>query len=164
MKLSTTLPIAEKYGEIEEALYHHAVIIVSGETGSGKSTQLPQLALKLGRGVAGRIALTQPRRIAACALAHRLSEELQVPVGKEVGFKIRHNSKISPETYIKVLTDGMLLAEIAGDRLLNEYDTIIVDEAHERTLNIDFLLGYLKKILQERPDLCLLYTSDAADE
>ena len=159
VKLSATLPIAEKYGEIEEALYHHAVIIVSGETGSGKSTQLPQLALKLGRGVAGRIALTQPRRIAARALAHRLSEELQVPVGKEVGFKIRHNSKISPETYIKVLTDGMLLAEIAGDRLLNEYDTIIVDEAHERTLNIDFLLGYLKKILQERPDLKVVITS-----
>lgn len=159
VNLSTTLPVAEKYNEIEQALNGHSVIIVSGETGSGKSTQLPQLALKLGRGVAGRIALTQPRRIAARALANRLSEELQVAVGKEVGFKIRYDSKISPETYIKVLTDGMLLAEIASDRLLAEYDTIIVDEAHERTLNIDFLLGYLKKILKERTDLKVIITS-----
>ncbi len=157
------LPVVEHLDIIREALDSHQVIVLCGETGSGKSTQLPQICLDRGRGVFGRIAHTQPRRIAARSLAARISDELGVETGTAVGYKVRFSDRVSDQTQIKLLTDGMLLAEIQGDRWLNEYDTIIIDEAHERTLNIDFLLGYLKQLLPKRPDLKLIITSATID-
>ncbi len=141
----------------------HQVVVVCGETGSGKTTQLPKICLGLGRGVAGMIGHTQPRRIAARSVAARIAEELGSRVGEAVGFKIRFSDHVSEGTYIKLMTDGVLLAETQGDRFLSQYDTIIIDEAHERSLNIDFLLGYLKQMLPKRPDLKVIITSATID-
>lgn len=157
------LPISDKRDLIIDALKTHQVIVVCGETGSGKSTQLPKICLSLGRGVAGMIAHTQPRRIAARAVATRVAEELGTPLGQHVGFKVRFGDQTSPSTNIKVMTDGVLLAEIQSDPLLEQYDTIIIDEAHERSLNIDFLLGSIKQLLPKRPDLKLIITSATID-
>ncbi len=157
------LPVSQRAGEIETLIRQHQVVILCGETGSGKSTQLPKICLGLGRGVFGKIAHTQPRRIAARSLASRISSELGRELGTAVGYKVRFHDRVGPQTYIKLLTDGMLLAEIQRDRFLNEYDTIILDEAHERSLNIDFLLGYLKQLLKKRSDLKLIVTSATID-
>lgn len=157
------LPVSHKLEDIAAALDKHQVVVICGETGSGKSTQLPKLMLELGRGTRGMIAHTQPRRVAARSIARRLSEELGTEMGQEVGFKIRFKDQVSDKSYIKVLTDGMLLAEVQGDRFLDQYDTIIIDEAHERSLNIDFLLGYLKQLLPKRPDLKVIITSATID-
>ena len=157
------LPITARLDEIRELIDKHQVMVLCGETGSGKSTQLPKICLDVGRGVFGRIAHTQPRRIAARSLASRISSELGCELGTAVGYKVRFHDRVSPATHIKLLTDGMLLAEIQQDRFLNEYDTIILDEAHERSLNIDFLLGYLKQLLQKRRDLKLIVTSATID-
>ncbi len=153
------LPVVARREEIARAIRDHQVVIVSGETGSGKTTQLPKICLELERGVNGLIGHTQPRRIAARTVASRIAQELKTPLGHAVGYKVRFADKLSPDTYIKVMTDGILLAETQGDSLLSAYDTIIIDEAHERSLNIDFLLGYLKQILPRRPDLKLIVTS-----
>lgn len=153
------LPITRERQEIVRAIRENRVVIVCGETGCGKSTQLPKMCLEAGRGLAGKIACTQPRRIAAMTIAQRISEELDQPLGKIVGYKIRFQDRTSPQAYIKILTDGMLLAETQGDRLLTEYDTIIIDEAHERSLNIDFLIGLGRRLLEKRPELKMLITS-----
>ena len=161
------LPVVARREEIARAIAAHPVVIVSGETGSGKTTQIPKICLELGRGVAGMIGHTQPRRIAARTVAARIASELQSPLGHAVGYKVRFTDRVSPDTYIKVMTDGILLAETQRDRLLQAYDTLIIDEAHERSLNIDFLLGYVKELLQDgkdrRPDLKLIVTSATID-
>ena len=146
-----------------QAISNHQVIIVCGETGSGKTTQLPKICLSLGRGVLGVIGHTQPRRVAARSVAARIAHELKSELGGLVGYKVRFNDKVSPDTCIKLMTDGILLAEIHHDPLLKNYDTIIIDEAHERSLNIDFLLGYLRQLLPRRPDLKLIITSATLD-
>ncbi len=153
------LPVVARREEIARAIRQHQVVIVSGETGSGKTTQLPKICLELGRGTNGLIGHTQPRRIAARTVAARIAHELKSPLGHAVGYKVRFSDKLSSDTYIKVMTDGILLAETQGDRLLKAYDTIIIDEAHERSLNIDFLLGYLQRLLPRRPDLKVIVTS-----
>jgi ATP-dependent helicase HrpA len=157
------LPIAAKRAEIAQAIRDHPVVIVCGETGSGKTTQLPKICLDLGRGIAGLIGHTQPRRIAARATAARIAQELQTELGQVVGYKIRFTDRTSPSTYVKLMTDGILLAETQGDPLLAQYDTLIIDEAHERSLNIDFLLGYVRQLLPRRPDLRLVVTSATID-
>ncbi|WP_430231339.1 ATP-dependent RNA helicase HrpA [Nitrosomonas communis] len=157
------LPVVGKREEIAHAIEANQVVIVCGETGSGKTTQLPKICLELGRGVAGLIGHTQPRRIAARTVAMRIASELNSPLGHAVGYKVRFSDSVSKDTYIKLMTDGILLAETQGDPLLRTYDTIIIDEAHERSLNIDFLLGYLKQILVKRPDLKLIVTSATID-
>ena len=153
------LPISALVREIAIAVDAHPVVIVAGETGSGKTTQLPKICLAMGRGLDARIGVTQPRRIAATSVAARVASELQVELGKEVGYQIRFANRTTPGTYVKFMTDGILLAEIQGDPLLRAYDTLVIDEAHERTLNIDFLLGYLKGILPKRPDLRVIVSS-----
>jgi ATP-dependent helicase HrpA len=158
-----SLPVSQRKEEIAELIRNHPVVIVAGETGSGKTTQLPKICLELGRGRAGIIGHTQPRRVAASSVAARIAEELEVPLGKEVGFQVRFTDTSSKETLLKLMTDGVLLAEIVRDRLLKRYDTLIIDEAHERSLNIDFLLGYLKRILPQRPDLKVIITSATID-
>ena len=157
------LPVVARREDIARAIRDHQVVIVSGETGSGKTTQLPKICLELQRGVHGLIGHTQPRRIAARTVASRIATELQSPLGQTVGYKVRFSDKVSPQSYIKLMTDGILLAETQGDPLLRAYDTLIVDEAHERSLNIDFLLGYLKRLLPRRPDLKLIVTSATID-
>ncbi|EAR27693.1 helicase, ATP-dependent [Pseudoalteromonas tunicata D2] len=157
------LPVSQKKDDIKEAIANNQVVIVAGETGSGKTTQLPKICLELGRGAAGFIGHTQPRRLAARTVANRIAEELNCPLGQEVGFKIRFNDQVSDKTAVKLMTDGILLAEIQHDRFLNQYDTIIIDEAHERSLNIDFILGYLKNLLPRRPDLKVIITSATID-
>lgn len=157
------LPVSSKKEEISAAISKNQVVIVCGETGSGKTTQLPKICLELGRGVSGLIGHTQPRRIAARSVASRIAQELNSPLGEVVGYKVRFNDKLSESSYIKLMTDGILLAETQGDRFLNAYDTIIIDEAHERSLNIDFLLGYLKQLLPKRPDLKIIVTSATID-
>ncbi|HEX3396510.1 MAG TPA: ATP-dependent RNA helicase HrpA [Steroidobacteraceae bacterium] len=157
------LPITVRREAILQALTDHQVLIVAGDTGSGKSTQLPQYCLELGRGVAGLIAHTQPRRLAARALAARVAEELGQPVGRSVGFRVRFADQVSDVTRLVLMTDGLLLAELASDPQLRRYDTVIVDEAHERTLNVDLLLGVLKRLLPRRPDLKLIVTSATLD-
>ena len=157
------LPITAHRAEILEAIGAHQVVILAGETGSGKTTQLPKLCLEAGRGTRGLVACTQPRRIAARAMAERVAEELHSELGKMVGYQVRFRERTSPDGYIKFMTDGILLAESLQDRYLDAYDTIIIDEAHERSLNIDFLLGYLKTLLPRRPDLKLLITSATID-
>ena len=157
------LPVSERREEIAEALRTHRVVIVCGETGSGKTTQLPKICLGLGRGITGVIGHTQPRRIAARSVATRIAEELDTPLGAGVGYKVRFEDHTGPDTHIKLMTDGMLLAETQGDPWLSTYDTIIVDEAHERSLNIDFLLGYLKALLARRDDLLVIVTSATID-
>ena len=157
------LPVNQRRDELLKAIDKNQVVIVCGETGSGKTTQLPKLCLALGRGVAGLIGHTQPRRIAARSVASRIAQELNSPLGEAVGYKVRFNDKVSERNHIKLMTDGILLAETQTDRYLNAYDTIIIDEAHERSLNIDFLLGYLKQLLPRRPDLKVIVTSATID-
>ena len=157
------LPVVARREDLARAIAEHQVVIVCGETGSGKTTQLPKICLALGRGVLGCIGHTQPRRVAARTVASRIAHELKTELGGAVGFKVRFNDKVSADTSIKLMTDGILLAEIHRDPLLRGYDTIIVDEAHERSLNIDFLLGYLKQLLPRRPDLKLIITSATLD-
>jgi len=153
------LPVSAKRQEISQAIQDHQVVIVAGETGSGKTTQIPKICLELGRGIAGLIGHTQPRRIAARSVATRIAQELKSKVGEHVGYKVRFSDHSKKDGYIKLMTDGILLAEVQGDARLEQYDTIIIDEAHERSLNIDFLLGYLKQLLPRRPDLKVIVTS-----
>ncbi|MCW2942767.1 MAG: ATP-dependent helicase HrpA [Actinomycetia bacterium] len=157
------LPVAQRKDDILAAIRDHQVVIVAGETGSGKTTQLPKICLELGRGVLGQIGHTQPRRLAARTVADRIAEELRVELGTAIGFQIRFTDRSSQDTLVKVMTDGILLNEIQRDRLLLKYDTLIIDEAHERSLNIDFLLGYLKQLLPQRPDLKVIITSATID-
>ncbi|MEU2672895.1 ATP-dependent RNA helicase HrpA [Streptomyces sp. NPDC007164] len=158
------LPVSQKKDEILEAIRDHQVVIVAGETGSGKTTQIPKICMELGRGVRGMIGHTQPRRIAARTVAERVADELKTPLGEAVGWKVRFTDQVNPEaTFVKLMTDGILLAEIQTDRELHAYDTIIIDEAHERSLNIDFLLGYLARLLPKRPDLKVVITSATID-
>ena len=157
------LPVSQKKDEIAKAILENQVIIIAGETGSGKTTQIPKICLQLGRGVSGLIGHTQPRRIAASTVANRIAEELGSELGQTVGYRVRFTDKVSDNSYIKLMTDGILLAEIQNDRFLTKYDTIIIDEAHERSLNIDFLLGYLKRLLPRRPDLKVIITSATID-
>ena len=157
------LPVSDKKDDIKSLIEKHQVVIIAGETGSGKTTQIPKMCLELGRGREGMIAHTQPRRLAARSVANRIADELQTEIGSTVGFKVRFTDQVSDTSLVKLLTDGMLLAEMQQDRFLNQYDTIIIDEAHERSLNIDFLLGYLKRILPKRPDLKVIITSATID-
>jgi ATP-dependent helicase HrpA len=157
------LPISARSQEIIQAIQDNPVVIISGETGCGKSTQIPKMCLRAGRGVGGMIACTQPRRIAAITIAHRIASELKENLGRSVGYKIRFRDRTSPEAYIKILTDGMLLAETQSDSWLSSYDTLIIDEAHERSLNIDFLLGIVRTLLDKRPELKLIVTSATLD-
>ncbi|HEY4137414.1 MAG TPA: DEAD/DEAH box helicase, partial [Casimicrobiaceae bacterium] len=157
------LPVSQRAADIAAAIRANPVVIVCGETGSGKTTQLPKICLEAGQGERGQIGHTQPRRIAARAVAARIAQELGSKVGEAVGYKVRFSDHTSPDAYIKLMTDGILLAETERDRMLAAYDTIIVDEAHERSLNIDFLLGYLRQLLQRRPDLKLVITSATLD-
>ncbi|HYA49295.1 MAG TPA: DUF3418 domain-containing protein, partial [Burkholderiales bacterium] len=157
------LPITARRDDIVEAIRRHRVVIISGETGCGKSTQIPKMCLEAGRGVAGLIGCTQPRRIAAVTIADRIAEELGEELGRSVGYKIRFQDRTPRDGYVKIMTDGILLAETQGDRRLTDYDTIIIDEAHERSLNIDFLLGIMRRLLDERPELKLIITSATLD-
>ncbi|AEV86205.1 RNA helicase [Actinoplanes sp. SE50] len=153
------LPVSARKDDIAAAIRDHQVVVVAGETGSGKTTQIPKICLELGRGVRGQIGHTQPRRIAARTVAERIAEELDRPLGATVGYKVRFTDQAGEDTLVKVMTDGILLAEIQTDRMLRRYDTLIIDEAHERSLNIDFILGYLRDLLPKRPDLKLIITS-----
>ncbi|GAB4007100.1 hypothetical protein GCM10029992_59850 [Glycomyces albus] len=157
------LPVSQRRDDIAEAIRDHQVVVIAGETGSGKTTQIPKICLELGRGVRGMIGHTQPRRIAARSVAERIAEELGSPLGQAVGWKVRFTDQVSDSSFIKLMTDGILLTEIQHDRLLSAYDTIIIDEAHERSLNIDFILGCLRQILPKRPDLKVIVTSATID-
>ncbi|MEQ8313805.1 MAG: ATP-dependent RNA helicase HrpA [Gammaproteobacteria bacterium] len=157
------LPFSEKSGEIARLIKEHQVLVVAGDTGSGKTTQLPKICVEAGLGQRGMIGHTQPRRLAAVSVANRIAEEMAVELGEGVGYQIRFNEKTSPGTFLKIMTDGILLAEIQQDRFLNRYEVIIIDEAHERSLNIDFLLGYMKHLLARRPELKLIITSATID-
>ncbi|MDA8622100.1 ATP-dependent RNA helicase HrpA [Psychrosphaera sp.] len=157
------LPVSQKKDDIKEAISKNQVVIIAGETGSGKTTQIPKMCLELGRGIDGKIGHTQPRRLAARSVANRLSDELKSELGQAVGYKVRFNDQVSEHSYIKLMTDGVLLAELQHDRYLNQYDTLIIDEAHERSLNIDFILGLLKELLPKRPDLKVIITSATID-
>ncbi|HET7930306.1 MAG TPA: DEAD/DEAH box helicase, partial [Rhodanobacteraceae bacterium] len=161
--LDESLPITQRADEITELIRKHQVLVIAGETGSGKTTQLPKLCLAAGRGVAGMIGCTQPRRLAARAMARRVADELGGQPGGVVGFEVRFAKQLGDNTLVKFMTDGILLAEMAHDRWLSAYDTIILDEAHERSLHIDFLLGYLKGLLRRRPELKLIVTSATID-
>ncbi|WP_328465715.1 ATP-dependent RNA helicase HrpA [Streptomyces sp. NBC_00448] len=158
-----SLPVSQKKDDILAAIRDHQVVIVAGETGSGKTTQIPKICLELGRGVRGLIGHTQPRRIAARTVAERVAEELRTPLGEAVGWKVRFTDQVGDSTLVKLMTDGIMLAEIQTDRELRAYDTIIIDEAHERSLNIDFILGYLAQLLPRRPDLKVVITSATID-
>lgn len=162
-RFDESLPVCQKLDEIKAAISQHQVVIICGETGSGKTTQLPKICLELGRGVHGLIGHTQPRRLAARSVASRIAQELGSELGCIVGFKVRFTEKSSANSYIKLMTDGILLAETLSDKFLNQYDTLIIDEAHERSLNIDFLLGYIKQLLPKRPDLKVIITSATID-
>ncbi|KIE93031.1 putative RNA helicase [Actinobacillus pleuropneumoniae] len=144
------LPVSARREEILKLIAENQVVVIAGETGSGKTTQLPKMCLELGRGVKGLIGHTQPRRLAARSVANRIAEELKSEMGATVGYKVRFNDQVGENTLVKLMTDGILLAEIQNDRYLNQYDTLIIDEAHERSLNNDFILGYLKQILHKR--------------
>ena len=157
------LPITVRKDEIVAAIRGHQVVVIAGETGSGKTTQIPKMCLEAGLGIEAKIGCTQPRRVAALSISRRIAEELNVAWGREVGCKIRFDDRSSPQTYIKLMTDGILLAETQGDPNLSEYNAIILDEAHERSLNIDFLLGHLKGLLARRKDLKLVVTSATID-
>jgi ATP-dependent helicase HrpA len=158
-----SLPITERRDELLAAIRDHQVVIVAGETGSGKSTQLPKLCLEAGRGVGGMIGHTQPRRVAARTIAERVADELGSKLGDDVGYTVRFTDQVGDSTLVKVMTDGILLAEIQRDRMLRRYDTLIIDEAHERSLNIDFILGYLRQLLPQRPELKVIVTSATID-
>ncbi len=162
-RLPPELPIAERRDELVEAIKANQLLVVAGETGSGKSTQLPKLCVQAGRGANGIIGHTQPRRLAARAVAQRVADETETSLGDQVGYAVRFDDRVGPNTVVKLMTDGILLAELQRDRMLSKYDTIIVDEAHERSLNIDFLLGYLKQLLPKRPDLHVIITSATID-
>src|SRR5271169_6655482 len=157
------LPVSQRRDEILAAIRDHQVVIIAGETGSGKTTQIPKICLELGRGVDGQIGHTQPRRLAARTVAERIAEELGSPLGETVGYKVRFTDVSADDTLVKLMTDGILLNEIARDRQLRRYDTLIIDEAHERSLNIDFILGYLRQLLPQRPDLKVIITSATID-
>src|ERR1039457_1254008 len=157
------LPVSQLKDEIAEVIRDHQVVIIAGETGSGKTTQLPKICLELGRGVTGQIGHTQPRRIAARTVAERIADELGTEHGAAIGYKVRFTDNTSDDTMVKVMTDGILLAEMQRDRQLLRYDTLIIDEAHERSLNIDFILGYLRRLLPSRPDLKVIITSATID-
>src|SRR5450631_1732332 len=157
------LPVSQLKDQIAEVIRDHQVVIVAGETGSGKTTQLPKICLELGRGVTGQIGHTQPRRIAARTVAERIADELGTELGAAIGYKVRFTDNSSDDTMVKVMTDGILLAEMQRDRQLLRYDTLIIDEAHERSLNIDFILGYLRRLLPSRPDLKVIITSATID-
>jgi ATP-dependent helicase HrpA len=163
IQLDASLPISARADDIVALIRKHQVVVIAGETGSGKTTQLPKLCLAAGRGEAGMIGCTQPRRLAARSMARRVAEELGTPVGDIVGFQVRFNDQVSERSLIKFMTDGILLAETQGDPWLSAYDTLIIDEAHERSLNIDFLLGYLKRLAAKRPDLKIIVTSATID-
>ncbi|MFP7364673.1 ATP-dependent RNA helicase HrpA [Corynebacterium callunae] len=158
-----TLPVSARRDDIAEAILNNQVVIIAGETGSGKTTQIPKICLELGRGRRGLIGHTQPRRLAARTVAERIADELDQEIGQTIGYAIRFDDKVSPKTAVKLMTDGILLAEMQRDRFLNAYDTIIIDEAHERSLNIDFILGYLRQLLPKRPDLKVIITSATID-
>ena len=158
-----SLPVSQNVDVISKAISENQVVIIAGETGSGKTTQIPKICLELGRGIEGIIGHTQPRRIAARTVANRIAEELGTKLGDSVGYKVRFNDQVGEHSHIKLMTDGILLAEMQTDRLLRQYDTLIIDEAHERSLNIDFILGYLKQILVKRPDLKVIITSATID-
>lgn len=157
------LPVSQKKNQLLEAIRDNQVVIIAGETGSGKTTQIPKICLELGRGIKGLIGHTQPRRLAARSVASRIADELNVTLGSSIGYKVRFNDHMGENTLVKLMTDGILLAEIQQDRFLSQYDTIIIDEAHERSLNIDFILGYLRQLLPKRPDLKLIITSATID-
>jgi ATP-dependent RNA helicase HrpA len=157
------LPVSQRKDEIARAIRDHQVVVIAGETGSGKTTQIPKICLELGRGVAGQIGHTQPRRLAARTVAERIAEELGSPLGQTVGYQVRFTDVSADDTLVKLMTDGILLTEIARDRQLRRYDTLIIDEAHERSLNVDFILGYLRRLLPERPDLKVIITSATID-
>ena len=163
LQYDTALPVVQEKAAIAEAINNHSVVIIAGETGSGKTTQIGKICLELGLGRLGQIAHTQPRRVAATSVAKRIADELQCQLGETVGYQIRFANKSQPQTLLKLMTDGVLLTEIAKDPWLSRYDTLILDEAHERSLNIDFLLGYCKKLLQKRPELKLIITSATID-
>ncbi|MGH4025220.1 MAG: ATP-dependent RNA helicase HrpA, partial [Pseudonocardiaceae bacterium] len=163
LRYPPALPVSGRKDEIAAAISEYQVVIIAGETGSGKTTQIPKICLELGRGVRGAIGHTQPRRLAARTVAERIAEELGEPVGATVGWKVRFTDRSTKDTLVKLMTDGILLAEIQSDRLLLQYDTLIIDEAHERSLNIDFILGYLKQLLPRRPDLKVIITSATID-
>nr|WP_151981370.1 ATP-dependent RNA helicase HrpA [Acinetobacter guerrae] len=163
IKLNQDLPVSQYADRLIEAIQQHQVIIVAGETGSGKTTQLPQIAMLAGRGATGMIGHTQPRRLAARSVSQRIAEEVGEKLGESIGFKVRFNEQGSNDSIVRLMTDGILLAELGHDRYLNKYDTIIIDEAHERSLNIDFIMGYLKQILKKRPDLKVIVTSATLD-
>ena len=163
VRYDQALPVVDRRDDIASAIRDHQVVVIAGETGSGKTTQLPKICLEVGRGVHGIIGHTQPRRLAARSVANRIAEELQVSLGEQVGYQVRFTDHGNENTLVKLMTDGILLAEVQNDRFLNRYDTIIIDEAHERSLNIDFLLGYLKLLLPKRPDLKLIITSATID-
>ncbi|HUD39445.1 MAG TPA: DEAD/DEAH box helicase, partial [Streptosporangiaceae bacterium] len=157
------LPVSQRKDEIARAIRDHQVVIIAGETGSGKTTQIPKICLELGRGINGQIGHTQPRRIAARSVAERIAAELGVELGSSIGYKVRFTDTSSDNTLVKIMTDGILLTELARDKRLLRYDTIIIDEAHERSLNIDFILGYLHRLLPSRPDLKVIITSATID-
>ena len=157
------LPISERREDIMNAIRDNQVVIIAGETGSGKTTQIPKMCLDLGLGAKGLIGHTQPRRLAARSVAERIAEELGQKIGKTVGYQVRFTSEVGEHSAIKLMTDGILLAEIQNDKLLRRYSTLIIDEAHERSLNIDFILGYIKRILPQRPDLKVIITSATID-
>ncbi len=163
VRFPADLPVTEAHDEIAVAIRDHQVVVIAGETGSGKTTQIPKICLELGRGVDGMIGHTQPRRIAARSVAERIAEELDVPLGQAVGYQVRFGDHSTRDTLLKVMTDGILLSEMQRDRELRRYDTLIIDEAHERSLNIDFILGYLKQLLPRRPDLKVIITSATID-
>ncbi|OLR94066.1 ATP-dependent RNA helicase HrpA [Actinokineospora bangkokensis] len=163
LKYPAELPVTQRREDILAAIRDNQVVVIAGETGSGKTTQIPKMCLELGRGVKGHIGHTQPRRIAARTVAERVAEEIGTPLGETVGWKVRFTDQVGERTLVKLMTDGILLAEIQHDRLLSQYDTIIIDEAHERSLNIDFLLGYLSRLLPRRPDLKVVITSATID-
>ncbi|WP_109440267.1 ATP-dependent RNA helicase HrpA [Acinetobacter haemolyticus] len=163
IKLNQDLPVTQYADRLIEAIQKHQVIIVAGETGSGKTTQLPQIAMLAGRGLTGMIGHTQPRRLAARSVSQRIAEEVGQKLGEAIGFKVRFNEQGSQDSIVRLMTDGILLAELTNDRFLSKYDTIIIDEAHERSLNIDFIMGYLKQLLPKRPDLKVIVTSATLD-
>ncbi|HEX6317585.1 MAG TPA: helicase-related protein, partial [Burkholderiales bacterium] len=163
IRFDPSLPVSARRADIRDAVARHPVVVVCGETGSGKTTQLPKILLEMGRAAAGRIGHTQPRRIAARAVAARIAEELGAELGGLVGYKVRFHGELRADSAIKLMTDGILLAETQGDPQLREYGSIIVDEAHERSVNIDFLLGYLKQLVAKRSDLKVLITSATID-